>query len=288
MNATRTLALACIIALALAPAAWADWTPDKPAKWVQFPDLGDTGLDVRCGPNFRPNFLWDDMVKTLADDFECYSTGPITSVHIWGSWLNDDLPMGMDPGAVDFELSLHKDIPASESPTGYSIPDPDPIWDMHFPAGSFQVRMEADNLYEQFYDPNQDMGIPVPPLNGIIGQDTVCWQYNFDLAAAGTIPPVQEGTPDRPIIYWLDVTAFPHDDQAVFGWKTSLDHWNDDAVYWDDIAGADALPKELRYPMLHPYEGDSIDLAFVIVPEPATMLILLGGGALAAVRRRRR
>jgi len=52
MNATRTLALASIIALALAPAAWADWTPDKPAKWVQFPDLGDTGLDVRCGPNF--------------------------------------------------------------------------------------------------------------------------------------------------------------------------------------------------------------------------------------------
>jgi len=148
--------------------------------------------------------------------------------------------------------------------------------------------MEADNLREQFYDPNHDFGDPVPPFNGIIGTDSVCWQYNFDLAAAGTVPPTQEGTPDRPIIYWLDVTAFPHDPDAVFGWKTSLDHWNDDAVYWDDIAGADALPNELRYPMGHPFEGESIDLAFVIVPEPATMLLLIGGGVLAVVRRRRR
>jgi len=282
MNATRTLALASIIALALAPTAWADWDASRPSKWMQFPDLSDTGMDVRCGPNFQ----YDNSVKTLADDFECRSTGPITSVHIWGSWLDDYLPWGFDPGAVDFQLSLHLDIPASQSPTDYSMPAPDPIWIEYFPAGTFQVRMEAENLEEQFYDPNQDMGIPLPPLNGIIGADRVCWQYNFDLAVAGTIPPNQTGTPDRPVTYWLDVTAFPHDFDAVFGWKTSMDHWNDDAVYWDDIAGA--MPQELRYPAGHPLEGESIDLAFVIVPEPATMLLLVGGGALAGVRRRRR
>jgi hypothetical protein len=70
-------------------------------------------------------------------------------------------------------------------------------------------------------------------------------------------------------VYWLDVRAESFDPNAVFGWKTSLDHWNDDAVYWDDTFSP--IPQELVYPAGHPMEGQSIDLAFVIVPEPATL-----------------
>ena len=43
---------------------------------------------------------------------------------------------------------------------------------------------------------------------------------------------------------------------------------------------------ELRYPDGHVYEGESLGLAFVIIPEPAT-LSLLGLGPLVLLRKRR-
>jgi len=263
-------AIVFVLVLGVSQAALADWDQTMPAKWVQAPDLSSTGLDVRCGKN--PT---DPYTKVLADDFLCTETGPITSIHIWGSWLNDYLPFYADPTAVEFHLSLHEDIPAEQSPTGYSMPAQPAIWEADFMLTQFGVQVWAENLTEQFYDPNWDE---------IIGSDTVCYQYNFDLTQAGIPPLMQFGTPENPVVYWLDVKAESFDPNAVFGWKTSLDHWNDDAVYWDEVFAP--TPSELVYPVGHPMEGESIDLAFVIVPEPAT-LSLLGLGALALVRRRR-
>ena len=76
----------------------------------------------------------------------------------------------------------------------------------------------------------------------------------------------------------------------MYGWKTTLDHWNDDAVWADfDIAGAkqaDDFWHELRDPL----NGESLDMAFVITPEPSTVAMLLGVGliGLFAYARRRR
>jgi len=50
----------------------------------------------------------------------------------------------------------------------------------------------------------------------------------------------------------------------VWGWKTSLDHFNDDAVWVDPDPPYTWEWNELRYPDGHTYEGESIDLAFVI------------------------
>ncbi|MGQ9573346.1 MAG: DUF7901 domain-containing protein [Chloroflexota bacterium] len=65
------------------------------------------------------------------------------------------------------------------------------------------------------------------------------------------------------IIYWLDVQA--DSDEGLFGWKTSLDHWNDDGAWASgtDPVGPTAW-SELVYPPGHPMEGQSIDLAFAI------------------------
>ncbi len=261
MKKLITFCLVATIVLAISSITDADWQPDQPAKWAQLPDLSTNGIDVLAtGPII------------LADDFLCTSNNPITSIHIWGSWLGDYLPTPPtggqgDPTNVSFRLSIHADIPANQSPTGYSMPG-ELLDEWIFSPGTFSAREYATDINEGWLN---------PPDEYLPSADTIAWQYNFILDE----PFYQQGTSNEPIVYWLDVSADPNDDQALFGWKTSIDHWNDDAVWL--APGADW--QELYYPP-NIYQGESIDLAFVIVPEPATMT-LLGLGSLILLRKRR-
>ncbi len=271
----------------------ADWDPGDGHKmhWPQMPDLNPTGMDVLAGLAFEPTV----SVKFLADDFLCTETGPITDVHLWGSWLNDQMPPPPDQGT--FVLGLYSDVPAGTAGIEHSRPG-DLLWEMAFHPGEYIAREYAIGQ-EQFYDPNIDQ---------IIGSDTAVWQYNFFIDEAMALIQ-QEGN-----IYWLAVANVdPNNDGIIdisdlmaaqaginrFGWKTSTDHFNDDAVFLDTdlVLGSmldgisppgepiSDLPwQEMRYPLGHPFETQSIDLAFVITPEPAT-LALLALGTLAMLRR---
>lgn len=269
-NAMTILMLSAVVMFVVTPAV-ADWQIGDPYKMhsPQLPDLSPTGLNVLA-----------TTPKVLADDFQCIETGKITDIHIWGSWLNDYLPGdpgtagGGDPGNVTFSLSLHKDIPDPDGLTGprYSMPG-ELLWDRTFKPGEFRHKF-WENSTEGFFDPNQ---------NEIIGTDTMVFQYNFSIPGDEAFMQ-EEGT-----IYWLDVMAIPTDPNALFGWKSSRDHWNDDGVYgdWDDD-GTFLGWKELRYPAGSQFEGQSIDLSFVIVPEPATMTLLVLGGIGVLLKRRRK
>src|SRR3990170_7895753 len=97
----KSMSIMLAVVLLLGTTVLADWNPGDPAKWVQLPDLQPTGVDVKA-----------TYPKVLADDFLCTSTGPITDIHIWGSWLYDRLPVipGTtvgDPNNVSFRLSIH-------------------------------------------------------------------------------------------------------------------------------------------------------------------------------------
>jgi len=83
-------------------------------------------------------------------------------------------------------------------------------------------------------------------------------------------------------IYWLDISVdlVGEAELGQLGWKTSQDHFNDDAVYWDMINQDWA---ELRDPI----SDESLDMAFVITPEPTTLALLALGG-LAVLRKRRK
>jgi hypothetical protein len=242
---TRCRAPAALLVLLLwAASATADWDPGMPAKWVQEPDLTDLGLDVNAS-NVPRDFI-------LADDFECRQTGPITGIHIWGSWLNDNLPVA-GPDNVVFILSIHADIPASQSPTGFSMPG-DVLWWREFQPGQFTARPYATDLRE---------GWLTPPDEYIYPGDSICWQYNFEIPEADAF--FQQGLPDEPIVYWLDVKAVPEAIDTQFGWKSSEIHWNDDATWGEGIEPFSGPWFELRYPPGHEQQGQSIDLAFVIV-----------------------
>ena len=306
MRTIFLLAVSAFIVFLSAP-AYADWDPGEPYKmhYPQLPDLEPTGLDVLAGfgPIATPSQIPE---KFLADDWKCSFSGLVTDIHIWGSF-NEDIPIGLDAaGAVPYlSLVIYSDVPAGAD-TDYSHPG-EPLWDMYLQPT--RVRQYPDDGFvaqEGFYDPNQNM---------IIGQDTQVWQFNFD------IPKDRAFWQDEGTIYWLGVhysfdlngdgivdttdlitglDAYP----GAFGWKTSLDHFNDDAVWTDvftfggdphvvpsDIPGTVPIWRELRYPFGHPFETQSMDLSFVItgIPEPATAGLLgIGLIALVGCRRGRR
>ncbi|MBN2506407.1 MAG: hypothetical protein JXQ71_06905, partial [Verrucomicrobia bacterium] len=216
-------------------------------KWEQVPDLSPLGMDVNASVEPAPPFL-------LADDFLCTSTGPVTDISVWGSWRYDQFPQ--DPSNVTMTLSVHDDIPAKESPTGYSMPGAT-RWMHTFEPGEFTVSQVTVDLVEGWMDP--------PDLYEFPG-DTMCFRYDFHLDSTNAF--VQEGDPDRPVVYWLDVQAKPAvtGEPCFFGWKTCITNWNDDAVWVYGVEpGPLELPwKELRYPLGHERAGQSVDLAFRI------------------------
>jgi hypothetical protein len=267
----------------------ADWDPTMPTKWVQLPDLNPlpgaiTGMDVNA--TWRVNAVPPQpvfpFVKVLADDFPCTTTGPITGIHVWGSWLNDQI----NPNTT-FHLSIHADVPGSPAAGVYSYPG-SVLWQQDFTPGSYITKPYAAAT-ELFYDPN---------TNQILGQDTHVLLYNFPIPLSKAF--VQQGTTANPMVYWLDVQATVPGTE-VFGWKTSVNHWNDDAAFADttlplsmggSLYGPAPSPvfwQDMHYPAGHPYAGQSIDLSFAIttVPEPAS-LGMLGIAAAGLLARRQR
>src|SRR5438552_6771096 len=102
-----------------------DWPNQNPTKWVQRPDESITGMDVRAS-----------SPTILADDFRCDFTGPISDIHIWGSWMGDLLPINPNTGApdptnVDFKLSFHADVPRVGNIPSHPGPQ---LWQKIMPA----------------------------------------------------------------------------------------------------------------------------------------------------------
>ncbi|MHC4497795.1 MAG: DUF7901 domain-containing protein, partial [Planctomycetota bacterium] len=234
-------------------------------KREQLPDLDNTGIDVDATDEQK----WQPQV--LADDFECTTSDPITDIHIWGSWYGDFMPSGGDETAVSFTLSIHKDIPADPNiPDSYSMPG-DLLWTRDFQPGQFWVSPYAVGLTEGWYVPCADPPYYEPDA------ESRCWQYDFYMNPVQAFH--QQGDPCNPVTYWLDVQASPVFSPSLplpitrFGWKTSIDHWNDDAV-WAVGEDPPAGPwNELRYPPGHPFEGQTADLAFAITTEKQELIL---------------
>lgn len=210
-------------------------------KWIQWPDLTDNGIDVRVD---------SDLLRVMADDFECTSTGPITHVRLWNSWYNDS------PGEITWlRLSFWANDPAG--PGGYSTPAGDaPLWAREFGPGEFTQEVHAWLLPGAWWwDPAYEYAVPTT--------DEHVWQVDVPIDPADAF--IQTGMPDEPTIYWLGVEV--QTAGGEFGWKTREwpDHFMDDAVWHEG-----ELPwswRELRYPPGHPYHGlekDSIDFAFML------------------------
>ncbi len=178
-----------------------DW-PNCKMHYPQLPD--PNGWDVFA--------MMPDNI--LADDFQCIESGPITDLHFWGSWYADDIPSEPIYGApLGFHISIHADIP-----------DPDEEGPLYSMPG--ELLWEQDVMYPAFectpQEPGEQGWFEPPDYY----EDPNHLQYfRYDILFADPLFYQEEGT-----IYWVDIAPYT-DGMTWWGWKTSLDHWNDDAVY---------------------------------------------------------
>lgn len=248
-NTVYAFALASIVML-VSGSALADWDPGDTHK-MHFPQMPDpTGWDVMAS----------DPIG-VADDWKCSETGPVNDIHIWGSW------QGGLPGYISqLGVAIFSNIPA-DAAVGFSRPG-EQLWNRDFSPNEFTIRDYGDGD-EGWYEPNT--------TEYIVHDHNTFHQINIQNIRDAFIQ--EEGT-----IYWLGVKVelAAGVASANWGWKTSLDHYEDDAVWTLVEDGQDLIFNELRDPIT----GESLDLAFVITPEPATLAVLLLG-ALGMLKRRK-
>jgi len=212
-----------------------------PIKWLQFPGLAN-GVNI---PSFPEN-------NVVADDWLCTDGKPITEIHFWGSYLGPDgqehwevqnsgppsnaLPA--PPGVKSFKLSFHKDVPAGD----------DEAMPWSHPGELIrELSIDYGDLEERYWD-----SIPHTDAFGI-----VLWEHKFYYIAHLNEPFQQkEGT-----VYWLDIVAVPLVENSwAWGWETSHNHWNDNAVRGDGNQWLD----------LGEIYGSPVDMAFLLMTEDDT------------------
>jgi hypothetical protein len=206
---------------------------------------------------------WDVEIfrVPIADDWQCSETGPVSDIHFWTSWAQDNI------GQIGWlNIEIFNDIPDPDpaNPQTFSMPGAS-LWSHKFLASEFTVRPYGTGN-QGFYDP--------PPSPSWSLNDHQQYQQ---INIVDIVNPFYQ---EEGKIYWLSISADWEGIQASVGWKTSLNYFNDAAVYWNDV-------DKVWLPLYDPSLAGSVplDLAFVITPEPAT-LILLGLGALALIKRK--
>ena len=218
-----------IISLLLVQTVAADWDEGGPHK-MHYPQLPDpNGWDVHFA---EPPFL-------LADDWKCSESGPIDSIHFWVSWYADDV------GTI---YMIHNNI---EGPP-YSKPG-ELLWMADVVPGQFVTRFYGEG-----------------PQGWIVMGDQPWWETNnhfvyFQINITN-FDRVGSFTQEVGNIYWLDIGVIVSGRAEHIGWKTTTNHFMDDAVYW--WQSPDGLVD--WYPLIDPITEETLDFAFVIgpIPEP--------------------
>jgi hypothetical protein len=211
-------------------------------KYVQPPNLA--GYDVA-----------DSLQYVLADDFVCTQTGPITDIHIWGSWLSN-----VHGTITNFVLGIYSDVPAITNAAGQVTPSHpgNLLWSGQFPQGQF-AESEIGPSQEQYISPGSVT---------VIGTDSQVWYYCF----VPTDPYTQTGSISAPVTYWLAAYAEGNfapqfNETPQYGWKTTATVQNDTSVNspWPGVmppAGAPWTPTTT--PQNSPVGAQPLDLAFML------------------------
>ncbi|MCC6680831.1 MAG: hypothetical protein IT445_08000 [Phycisphaeraceae bacterium] len=258
------MALALMISLPLTiSTARADWNPGDGYK-MHYPQLPDpNGWDVE----------FVSLTNKIGDDWLCTGTGPVSDIHIWLSWQKDNIEGGGLPGVID---NVGVEIYSNVNPDAllpYSRPG-DLLWSRSFSAAEITRRSYGQGD-QGWYSPQLGMQQGTAwsrPDHQFFEQMNIT---NFDAPFIQT-----EGE-----IYWLVMWVDWIGTQNPAGWKTSESpHFMDDAVWYDYL---EPNPDLRWHEIVDPITMQSLDLAFVITPEPTTLLLAGCGLLLMAWPHRR-
>jgi Dockerin type I domain len=203
-----------------------DWSNHK----MHYPQLPDgNGWDVHA-----------TVPMYLADDWMCIESGPVKDIHFWGSWLD-----GMTGELAGFHISIFSDLPANPPQVPYSQPAIE-LWAWDFDIDDVVINPLFPQYEEGWYDPEQGLVLPQNHQE-FFRYDIYLEEQDWFIQEEGTV-------------YWLAITAFVESSGARWGWKSSFEHWNDDAV-WGVFDPPMYSWVEMYEP---PFFEQSLDLSFVI------------------------
>lgn len=238
--------LAALMIAAGGSPSFADWDVGDDYK-MHYPQLPDpVGWDV-----------YAEYPRGIADDWECTESGFVSDIHFWGSWNYDIVG---DTG--DVYVGIYEN-----DTTSWGFPTPgNELWSHVFAEDDYTSLKWSESGQQGWYNPR----------TGYYDENNHedIYQYNIPIIPDPFYQ--EEGN-----IYWLMISVDYYDCQ--WGWKTSESElFGADAVFynWVDYQWC---PIELYDPMAPTV---SLDMAFVITPEPSTICLLALGGL--ALRRKRR
>lgn len=260
----------CVVIAVPGAVALADFPNSDATRWVQLPDNND-GLAMNI-----------TGTRMIADDWYSTASAPITGLHLWGMWRNDQLPtiFGGSASATNasFVLSIHSNVPASGSNPARPGAQ---IWSKTFGMNTFTARTWQTGLDQDFY----------PDVNGGSSPASVLYQYSFN------VPANEAFIPATGSMYWLAIECNPlfdpyaQGDPAEMAWLTSLSQFGAPAQLTNTgyFGGDPTTWASLAYPANHALEGGVVQAAFALtsphLPEPAGLGVL---GTMAILARRRR
>ncbi|MCX7022978.1 MAG: hypothetical protein NTW26_12040, partial [bacterium] len=219
-------------------------------KWSQLPDM-QFGYDVN---SFRWEIPGEEQGVRVADDFLCTDGSNITHIRWWGSY----------PG-------YSEDTDAPVSPPGCPNRSFQVNWYEYTHPGSFSrpgtiLASSSCEVYRETW-----LGtVPAwgEETSGCWFQYTDQWEHEFQYESCLPCPFSQTAG----YYYFVSIEAVYNNlcGSNYWGWKTNLDHWNDDAaekwttdgLQWSDWS-------ELTYRCGgHPRSGQTLDMAFELLSGP--------------------
>jgi len=239
----------CIITLLCATAFTAGVAN---AEWIELPVKWSQPPDMQIGRDH----LSIHCTPIVADDFISEDESPVVAVRWWGSYLGYDgypPPDYQPPGgfSVPFHISFYTDVPFGADPkTPWSHP------------GELLLEQVVYAQEEEF---------------AVVDDPEFVFMYNAYLKTPFYQGRYHEPT-GKPTIFWIAIDRL---DRKDWGWHEATTLNIDDAV-----TGPHAGPWMRLFKVKEP--DISADMAFeLLVPEPATLILLSGMSLFAIVRRRR-
>jgi hypothetical protein len=274
---------AVLFTVLLVSAVSADWEPGDPALHYQLPDFN--GWDVYSewgdGPYYH-HPVPDGDGYGAANDWTATVTADVTDIHFWGSWKDDHVGT---TGNILIQIYSNDD-------TNYDFDQPgDVLWQRVITTGDYtgSAYHQDEWQLQGWYDPRYTDSQPYYQYE--YDDHTGVYQYN--------IPDINDPfTQQAGETYWLMISM--NFEGCQWGWKTTETVEGNGSLFWDTYYNWNSeypfwyCHPEVDWRWVQLMEGgwcgedkQALDLAFVITPEPSTILLLAAGAAFVLGRRKR-